>query len=556
MWRFLLLWLLWLPLPARSDPGFTLIPRAGYSPGSNTPDILDRLRQNRSKVQDFLGTALKSDAIGVEVFPDLESKALATQDMQPAHVDIASRTLYLVQNDFWDGTARHAENHLLVVEALGKSPLLLLEKGLANWLVDDWQEKGWLYWAHRLAAGNSLPHITDLWDNARFQTGSPLIYECIAAAFVGFLLDTRGKQEFLRLYSTPEELLPRLNSFETAFNDYLLECFPSEKISKPIADGSYWKGFNFAHEGYRIYNGYGSQLAKRSLAQLVTTGSNAIAVVPYTFMRDPAQPTPLPFSRRAGGENDAAVLEASLQARKLGLKIMLKPQIWLRNSWPGAIQMTSEADWQLFFEYYQQWITHYALLAEMYELDALCIGVELVQSTTQHPDKWRKLIRNIRMLYSGPITYAANWGEEFENLNFWDDLDYIGLDCYYPLGGEKTNSSTAIRKAFRQVCQKIESISCQFNKPVILTEIGFRSVSTPWVNPHAEPMGRPISQEHQMLCYQAVLQEIQQQSWCTGMLWWKWPSYLDYGGETNAGFSPNNKMAEQILRQGFTQLPR
>jgi hypothetical protein len=40
------------------------------------------------------------------------------------------------------------------------------------------------------------------------------------------------------------------------------------------------------------------------------------------------------------------------------------------------------------------------------------------------------------------------------------------------------------------------------------------------------------------------------------MLWWKWPSYLDYGGEANAGFSPNNKMAEQTLRQGFSQLPR
>lgn len=556
MWRLVFCCLVLLPAFAAADPMFKVIPRDERFSGQPLADLLERLQSNRDRLADFLGSAPSSAPIQVEVFSVLAAKALATQNMQPAHADPTSRTLYLVQNEFWDGASLHVENEFLIAEVIGKSPSLLLEKGLATWLVPDWQEKGFLYWAHRIAASHNLPPLSDLLDNERYRIGSPLVHTALAGAFVAFLLDTRGKKQLLNYYKTPESLSYQSPSLEKEFHSYLMDCFPSEKTKRSPRNTAYWKGFNFAHEGYQIYNGYGSDLAKQSLEHMATTGSNAIAIVPYTFMRNPQLPAPLPLPQRAGGENDAAVLEAAFQARTLGMKTLLKPQIWLRNSWPGDIRMNNSTDWQQFMNHYRQWITHYALLAEMYSFDAFCVGVELVQSTQYQPGQWRQLIRDTRILYSGSITYAANWGTEFEQLSFWDELDYIGLDCYYPLSEETSTSVTALAGNFRQVCQKIENISCRFNKPVLLTEIGFRSVTHPWILPYAEPLGRSANQEHQMMCYQAVLQELQNQSWCTGILWWKWPSYLDHGGPDNTGFSPVNKLAEQPLRQGFIQLPR
>ena len=36
-------------------------------------------------------------------------------------------------------------------------------------------------------------------------------------------------------------------------------------------------------------------------------------------------------------------------------------------------------------------------------------------------------------MYSGKLTFGANWYLEYEDVTFWDDLDYIGIQAYFPL---------------------------------------------------------------------------------------------------------------------------
>lgn len=45
----------------------------------------------------------------------------------------------------------------------------------------------------------------------------------------------------------------------------------------------------------------------------------------------------------------------------------------------------------------------------------------------------RRLIRQIRRVYHGPLTYAANWSGEYKQIRFWDALDYVGIQAYFPL---------------------------------------------------------------------------------------------------------------------------
>ncbi len=45
---------------------------------------------------------------------------------------------------------------------------------------------------------------------------------------------------------------------------------------------------------------------------------------------------------------------------------------------------------------------------------------------------WRYLIQAVRKLYHGKLTYAANF-DQYHQVTFWDELDYIGINAYFQL---------------------------------------------------------------------------------------------------------------------------
>jgi hypothetical protein len=213
--------------------------------------------------------------------------------------------------------------------------------------------------------------------------------------------------------------------------------------------------------------------------------------------------------------------------------------------------MKSESDWDLFFDQYYQWISHYALLAEMYDVEALCIGVEFSKATLAKEYKWRALIGKIRALYSGQLTYAANWGEEFENIRFWDQLDFIGLNCYYPLSIKQKVKGNDLVEGFSEILKKVHTVKSRFGKPVVLTEIGFRSIESPWLQPHAESGQAAFNEVHQAMCYDAVFKAVSRYPVVDGILWWKWPTNLEVQFENDRRFVPSGKKAEQVIERWF-----
>lgn len=98
--------------------------------------------------------------------------------------------------------------------------------------------------------------------------------------------------------------------------------------------------------------------------------------------------------------------------------------------------MKNEADWDEWFANYRGFILDYAVMAEEHQIPMLCVGTEL-EMTSGREEDWRKVISEIRKVYSGKLIYAANF-TEFEHVKFWDALDYIGIQAYFPLS-TKTN---------------------------------------------------------------------------------------------------------------------
>ncbi|MEM6723389.1 MAG: hypothetical protein AAF598_05080, partial [Bacteroidota bacterium] len=45
---------------------------------------------------------------------------------------------------------------------------------------------------------------------------------------------------------------------------------------------------------------------------------------------------------------------------------------------------------------------------------------------------WRTIIRSARQHYTGELTLAANF-DNYREISFWDELDFIGINAYFPL---------------------------------------------------------------------------------------------------------------------------
>ncbi|MCH7548531.1 MAG: hypothetical protein IH969_03170 [Candidatus Krumholzibacteriota bacterium] len=244
-------------------------------------------------------------------------------------------------------------------------------------------------------------------------------------------------------------------------------------------------------------------------------------------------------------------MHAARTAHDLDMIVMLKPHVWLTGSWPGAIEMKSEADWNLFFEYYYKWIRHYALLASMHDIDILCIGTELSAATTGHEAGWEEIIEKLRVIYDGKLTYAANWGSEFETVSFWPSLDFIGVNCYYPLSGESEPSDEQLEEGVSRALSGIEAVAQRYGKPALITEVGFASAPAPWTAPHERRRGVVVDESAQARCYERFFRGLVGRSDIVGVYWWKWPSFLGYGGPRHAGFTPNGKQAESVVRRWY-----
>ncbi len=254
------------------------------------------------------------------------------------------------------------------------------------------------------------------------------------------------------------------------------------------------------------------------------------------------------------GESDEGIAETARLARAQKIKTFLKPHLWVHQSWPGDIQMKTEADWDAWFEHYEKFILHYAALAEANHFDLLCIGTEL-QKTTPKEKAWRQLIKKVRAVYRGPLTYAANFHEEFEKIPFWDDLDYIGIQAYFPLTKKKDATPEELVLGWQKPIVSIEKVQRRFNKPVIFTEIGYRSTHDaaiePWRWPSSADAGESCN-EAQADCYRAFFRTVWNKKWLAGVYFWKWyPQGPHHLGQVD--FTPQDKMAEKIIVEYFSQ---
>ncbi|HKD61089.1 MAG TPA: hypothetical protein VKB47_11565 [Terracidiphilus sp.] len=186
----------------------------------------------------------------------------------------------------------------------------------------------------------------------------------------------------------------------------------------------------------------------------------------------------------------AAIAEAQVK----GLNVVLKTIVGAINSSTGQFAtLTSTnlapnqtlANPAAFFANYKTYILQLAQIAQQYHVPLLVLGTEMEMVTQpQYTSYWTDIISSVRQVYSGKLTYGAVsfvWGptyNEVGNIQFWNQLDYVGVDAYPPVSTGLTTPTVAqidAAWASQGWKQTLATIATNTGKPVIFTETGSAS---------------------------------------------------------------------------------
>ena len=289
---------------------------------------------------------------------------------------------------------------------------------------------------------------------------------------------------------------------------------------------------------------------------VVKVQSNSVALMPFGFIKKLESPEIIHNTKRQWfGETKAGLKQYAEEFRKYNIKIMLKPQIWVWNGqYTGLIEMKSEQNWKKLEDSYTSFILIYAEVAQEIEAEVFCVGTELEKFVKFRPEYWQKIIKEIRKVYKGKLTYAANW-DEFKRVSFWNELDFIGIDAYFPLTEKESPTVADFEIGWKPHKTEIMRIQSKYEKPIVFTEFGYRSVNytgrEPW---QSNRIQGNVNLQAQSNGLQAIYNQFWQEDWFAGGFIWKWfHNHSESGGTENNRFTPQNKPAEKLLRTLYEQ---
>ncbi len=505
----------------------------------------------------------KAAPITLTLYRSLEAKGVLTRDTRPEHLDGGEAHAALPSGhtafDLWSVAAAR-------LQQLGAREESRFLQPAAMWCAGRFEGEPLDRSVARLYFGRVLPTANEAASRvARWR--SPLVWNPARALLTRALWETATAAErrpalLALLRSDPPGTLDslcralQLDPRRVGARYQMLADSLAHRGQRALtlqrprpwrpADG-FQRGVCLAHS-VSLEHGYLSAECARELAGLQHMGADWISITPFGYVPSPNTPEIFPSSD--GGpdeESDESVVECAARARAIGQRVWLKPHLWTRG-WVGDLDFTPQG-WKQFFERYREFILHWALLAERERIDGLFVGHELVSSTRAYPLQWRALIAEVRRVYTGTISYGANW-DEVQRIDFWDAVDLIGVSFYFPLAERPTREPAVLRAGAARALATLKPIARRFGRPVLLAEVGYAPMTGAAVRPWEEG-GPPPDLETQQACYAAVVEALGPEEWVAGAFWWKWFTSSASGGPSDASFTPRGKPAQAVLEHAL-----
>lgn len=528
----------WEVDPARDRDGFAerrqwfagLVPVAGQhlrllvpAPDREQPE-LRRLAEELDRAVAGMARRLPAPARSLEapilvaVEEDFSAQGRHTGDVGEA-VPGGPADLHLVYHpdDFYAYRVALAE---LLMERAGGLPELppWLRRGAALWLAGEWFGRPWRQWLPDLAAAGAVPTADQLLAPELQPDASEPLWTPWAAAVVDRLPGDSLKAK-LGSGPEPERVAALLAGAEQAARaaaaradgDGSGENPPRREMPEP----AFLHGVSLAMAN-SMDGGYHAPSVERQLRRLAALGADAVSLMPFAYQRDPHDPALRFLNDSPISETDVGMIHAARRAREQGFTVLWKPHLWIRGSWPGEVAMKTEDDWRAWWASYRRYVLHHAFLAAWTGSELFAVGVELARTTPREAD-WRRLIAGVRRLYPGRVTYAANWYGD--PVAFWDALDLMGVDAYFPLSEGAEATPAELSAGARKTVEELARRAREAGRPLLLTEVGFPARRGAWIQPHEE--GGELSEADQAAAYRALLAALERPPWLAGAFVWK-----------------------------------
>ncbi|PVX24263.1 MAG: hypothetical protein CW691_08120 [Candidatus Bathyarchaeum sp.] len=326
------------------------------------------------------------------------------------------------------------------------------------------------------------------------------------------------------------------------------------KISFPEAEITdeapvFQKGFSYAVWSSDTFS---SPESDESLSLLTKTNTEWVAIC-FSWVQSSTTSDDIHLDP-SSSPTPESVEHAITVAHSLGLKVMLKPmveavereEILSYPVWRGEIQPSDE-----WFASYSSFINFFAEFAEQNGVEMFCVGCEY-KETTRETEQWKNVIQGVRERYSGPITYAADW-TNYQKIEWWDAVDYVGIDAYFPLTIFNSDPTfEQLKTAWVNHADEIEEWVSAINKPVIFTEIGYRSGDGTSMAPSNYWKDMTVDLQEQNDCYEAAFQTLWSRNWFSGFYWWTWMHDNAQVGLDDSGHSPQNKPAQEVITYWYS----
>jgi hypothetical protein len=302
--------------------------------------------------------------------------------------------------------------------------------------------------------------------------------------------------------------------------------------------------------------GYGTETCRLGMQEARRLGANWVSITPFGRVWDLA-PTGISMSfEQPFVKNRADVIRAIEQAHAEGLRVLVVPHLWVESGgWRGEINPGDNQAWQRWAEAYRGFLLEWAEVARESRAEMLAVGVELrTWVTTSRAPSFIDIVRAVRGVYPGLLTYAANW-DDVEQTVIWGELDVIGINAFYPLAEKPGVNLEQLLEGGERVRERGETLAKAWNKPVLFTEFGYTTRSDPALRPWEWPEHLSdvrVDELAQADAYRALLAPLVDQTWFAGFFVWRlFSDPDDVSQEPLWGFSPRGKLAELVLRSAF-----
>ena len=303
----------------------------------------------------------------------------------------------------------------------------------------------------------------------------------------------------------------------------------------------------------------GNAATQRSMVEAKKAGVNTVVFIYEWCQKDQNASSMRSCPNTPSG---ASLRLAIHHAQALSLKTVVAIHQEAQNGvWRGKFCPQNRPQW---FVNEQSMLIHVGQIAQVTHASEYIVGAEMPCLTLDSHDsanssQWRSLIGHVRSVYSGLVSYTAQRDSnldsysEIDKIDYWDALDVIGASAYYPM---KVTSPVTVQKLQDQweaIDQRSYGPLAQtWHKPIVMTEVGFRSVSGAHEDPYDWQRAGMLDLQEQARDYEAVLRFVRSSSNVMGVHLWEWNPDPLAGGSKDKSYSPQGKPAQSVMHKFMT----